>query len=129
MHLTTRTVKSSMANPIAITKSQTFNSPALRSMRIRFCFIGDLGLLRLAQTCVAYAAQPSLSKRFKLLSSSLQCQPVGDRYSPWGRCQAGSRTPVPPLHRMNSATAASYSIWDIGQLTFDFEDNQVARRQ
>jgi hypothetical protein len=47
MHLTTRTVKSSMANPIAITKSQAFNSLAIRSTRIRCYFIGDLVLLPL----------------------------------------------------------------------------------
>jgi hypothetical protein len=58
MHLTTRTVKSSMANPITITKSQAFNWPAMLDAD-QVLFHRDLGLL-----------SPAGAKHASLMSTS-----------------------------------------------------------
>jgi hypothetical protein len=57
MHLATSTVRSSIPKPIAIARSQAFNSPAIRSRRRNWCFIGDLALIpRLQLTYTGYVA-------------------------------------------------------------------------
>jgi len=43
-HFATSTVRSSIPKPIAMARSQAFNSPAIRSRRTNCCFIGDLTL-------------------------------------------------------------------------------------
>src|SRR5689334_2607269 len=56
MHLATRTVRSSIPSPIAIARSQAFNSPATRSRRTKWCFIAalarsSLAVIKITQLC------------------------------------------------------------------------------
>ena len=95
MHLATRTVKSSTANPIAMANSQAFNSPATRSRRISCCFIGDLALRHAVEHKRGSLGMRSFSRR----SSS--------------RCSARRRnairleTPTDPLCRCHADRRAA----------------------